>query len=198
MDDLFARFEPADVRDLIAQFPFAWLTAPGGGAQEAAQLPLLGEFDQGGTLCSLLGHIPRRHPLVESLREKTAALVLFRGPHCYVSPDQAGVSDWAPTWNFAQLSIEVEIEFVPHETSKALETLVAAMEAERAKSWELSALGDRYATLADRVIAFRAHTKRVVGRFKLGQDEQPEVRRSIIASLGDTPLAAWMTRFDRD
>lgn len=198
MTDLFERFEPVDVHDFIAEYPLAWLLASGGRANEAAQLPLLGEYDDGG-LVSLLGHIPRRHSLVPALGAKSAGLVLFQGPQAYISPDQAGIRNWAPTWNFMQLSIEVEIEFLPGKTGAALSALVQKMEKPCPNPWDAGELGDRYDVLEQRVIAFRAHVKRLVGRFKLGQDERPDVRDSIIRSLDDRPLASWMRRFeDRD
>jgi transcriptional regulator len=198
MTDMFERFEHADVGDLISEYPLAWLLSANGAAREAAQLPLLGEFGEAGALESLLGHIPRRHALVPALEASPAALVLFQGPHAYVSPDQAGVRAWAPTWNFAQLSIEVDVEFLADETGAALASLVDVMEAGRPEPWSAAELGDRYAALEQRVVAFRAHVRRVVGRFKLGQDERADVRESIIRSLGPAPLASWMRRFVRE
>jgi transcriptional regulator len=199
MADLFERFEPVDARDFIAEYPLAWLLATGGQANEAAQLPLLGEYGADDDLVSLLGHIPRRHPLVPALEARPAGLVLFQGPQAYISPNQAGIRNWAPTWNFMQLSIEVEIEFLPGTTGAALSALVHQMEKRRPNPWNVGELGDRYDVLEQRVIAFRAQVKRLVGRFKLGQDEQPDVRASIIRSLDDRPLASWMRRFeDRD
>lgn len=196
MTDLFERFEPVDVHDFIAECPLAWLLAAGGRANEAAQLPFLGEYGADDGLLSLLGHIPRRHPLVPVLEAKSGGLVLFQGPQAYISPDQAGIRNWAPTWNFMQLSIEVEIEFLPGKTGAALSALVQEMEQRCPNPWHAGELGDRYDVLEQRVIAFRAHVKRLIGRFKLGQDEPPDVRASIIRSLGDTSLASWMRRFD--
>lgn len=198
MTDMFERFEHADVRDLISEYPLAWLLGSAGSAREAAQLPLLGEFEESGGLRSLLGHIPRRHPLVPALDARPTALVLFQGPQAYVSPAHAGVRAWAPTWNFAQLSIEVEVEFLPDETGAALASLVNVMEAGRPDPWDAAELGGRYAALEQRVIAFRAHVTRLVGRFKLGQDERADIRESIMRSFGDTPLASWMERFARE
>jgi transcriptional regulator len=198
MTDLFERFEHADVRDLISQYPLAWLLGAGAKAREAAQLPLLGEFDGLGRLTSLLGHVPRRHDIVPALAASPAGVVLFQGPQSYISPDQAGLRNWAPTWNFAQLSIEVDVEFLDGETGGALASLVDVMESGRADPWDAAELGARYAALEARVVAFRAHVKRLVGRFKLGQDEHPDVRAAIVRSLGDTPLASWMQRFARE
>lgn len=198
MTDIFERFEDADVRDLIAEYPLAWLLGSDGVAAEAAQLPLLGEFGASGELKSLLGHIPRRHALVHALGKKQGAMVLFQGPQAYISPDQTGIRNWAPTWNFAQLSIEVDVEFLPGETGAALASLVGVMEAARSNPWSSGELGERYAALEQRVVAFRAHVRTLVGRFKLGQDERADVRESIITSLGTAPLASWMRRFVRE
>lgn len=195
MSDLFTRYETGDVRDLIAEYPLAWLCAAEGRADLATQLPLLGEYDEEGVLTHLLGHIPRRHPLVPAWEGDARTLVLFEGPHAYISPDQAGIRDWAPTWNFAQLSIEGELALLPEETGAALTALVEVMERGRANPWDISALGARYDGMAARVIGFRVRVTRLVGRFKLGQDESPEVREAIIESLGDVPLARWMRRF---
>lgn len=196
MSDLFTRYDPGDVRDVIAEYPLAWLCAANGRADLATQLPLLGEYDEEGALTHLLGHIPRRHPLVPAWQADARTRVLFQGPQAYISPDQAGRRDWAPTWNFAQLSIEGEVVLLPEETGAALTALVDVMERGRAEPWTISALGARYEGMAERVIGFRVRVTRVVGRFKLGQDEQPEVRAAIIAALGDSPLARWMRRFD--
>jgi transcriptional regulator len=196
--DPFVRHHDADVRDLIAEFPLAWVSAADGRADQTALLPLLGDYDGDGKLISLLGHIPRRHPLVSALEADARTMILFQGPQAYISPEQAGIEDWAPTWNFACLSIEAETRFIPEETDAALARLVDVMEQGRTAPWSSAALGDRYPSLADRVIAFRAQVRRVIPRFKLGQDERPAVREAIIGSLGDTALAHWMRRFDRD
>jgi transcriptional regulator len=177
----FALYDDDDVCDLIREYPLA--------------LPLLGEYDCGGSLTHLLGHIPRSSPLVEPLSRDGRALVLFQGPQAYISPDQAGVRNWAPTWNFAHLRIDTELQFLPEETGNAIVTLVTAMERDRPEPWTIAELGERYAQMEPRVIGFRAKVLSVNGRFKLGQDETPEVFESILRSLGDTPLAHWMRRF---
>jgi transcriptional regulator len=63
--------------------------------------------------------------------------------------------------------------------------------------WTVSELGNRYASLERGIIGFRARVTHVAGRFKLAQDERPEVREAIICSFGDVPLAWWMRRFVR-
>jgi transcriptional regulator len=187
----FNRYTAADVRDLIAEYPLAWVTAPGGAA---SLLPLLGEYAADGTLLRLLGHMARGNPLVTALGLVPRATILFAGPHGYVSPDHAGKRDWGPTWNFVELAITADLVFLPEATGEALDTLVDAMEHGR---WTSAELGARYDGMAAAVIAFRAHVVSMNGRFKLGQDESRPVFESIVRRHPDAALVRWMQRFDR-
>lgn len=192
----FERFGPADVRDLIAEFPLALLAVAAGSDAPASLLPLLGDFDEAGRLVELVGHMSRRNPLRAALEADPRAWVQVQGPQGYISPEQAGRRDWAPTWNYAQLWIEAQVAFTPEETGAAVRRLVETMEAGRAAPWGVDELGDRYAAMEGQIIGFRARVTRVHGRFKLAQDEAPETARAIIAATGDCPLARWMTRFN--
>ncbi len=195
---LFERFGGADVRDLISEYPLAWILPRDGEVREASLLPLLGEFDAQGRLTDIVGHMGRRNPLFAALSNDPRAVVLFRGPESYVSPEHAGKRDWAPTWNYAQLRIEAEVEFMPEETGAAVARLVEAMEAPRAAPWRSEELGDRYAQMERAIIGFRARVTRLTGRFKLGQDETPETLKTIIANLPDAAMARWMRRFNAE
>lgn len=194
---LFERFAPADVRDLIADFPLAQVRAVDADLPPSL-LPLLGDYDDSGRLTTLVGHMAARNPLVEALGRDGRASVLFRGPSGYVSPAHAGRRDWAPTWNYVQVDIDAVVEFTPEETDAAVRRLVDTMEAGRAAPWRVEELGERYRMMSTRIIGFRAHVSRIRGRFKLGQDEGPETLRRIIAAAPDPELARWMTRFNGD
>lgn len=198
MTAAFERFEAADVRDLIAQFPLAWVCTSGGRDFEASLLPLLGEYDASERLTGLLGHMARRNPLFAALTRDPRAVVLLCGPQAYVSPEHAGRRDWAPTWNYAQLCVEAEIYFEPEETGAAIRRLVQWMERTRERPWQVAELGERYAGLERQVIAFRAKVTKLRARFKLGQDETPATMRSIIDNLPDQAMTQWMLRFNSD
>lgn len=188
----FERFTDADVRELLAAFPLAWVVA--GDTAEASLLPLLGEYDASGRLVSLLGHMARRNPLFARLSDAPGATILVNGPQGYISPDHAERRDWGPTWNYAQLVIAAEIGFVPDESEAALAALVQAMEGDR---WSHRELGQRYAGMAGAIVGFRARVIHVSGRFKLGQDEAPAVFDAICRNHPDMVLVRWMQRFRR-
>ncbi|EJU10778.1 FMN-binding negative transcriptional regulator [Sphingomonas sp. LH128] len=196
VSELFERFDGGDVRDLIAEFPLAWVCAAAGGADHASLLPLLGEYDPEGRLTHLVGHMARRNPLYAALSSAPRALVLFNGPDGYVSPAQAGLDNWAPTWNFAQLRIEAEVTFEPDRTEEALDLLAARMD--DGTGWGRTMLGPRYTGMLEAIVGFRAQVTRVAGKFKLGQDERPETLRSIVARHPDPVLVRWMRRFNEE
>ena len=182
----------ADLTDLIAAYPLAWVVSQGGDEPAATPLPLMARVDAAGRIDRLIGHFARSNPQVELLRTSPRALILFQGPHGYMSPSWVSDRTWAPTWNYAVIRIEADVHFVPGLTDLALEDLVDQMEAQRPHAWSIAELGDRYATLRTRIIAFEAHVRRLEHRFKLGQDERPAVLRELLAHCEDPALVHWM------
>lgn len=194
---LFERYEPADMRALIEAFPLAWVCAGASGAI-ASRLPLIGIFDAAGNLVELIGHLMRSNPLYAALSDAPTATILFSGPDAYVSPEHAGLRDWAPTWNYAQLKIGAEVAFDDTLTRDSLTVLIDAMEAGRPHPWSIAELGPRFAGMLTRIIGFRANVTSISGRFKLGQDETPTTLATILGRLPDPDTAEWMRRFNRD
>jgi transcriptional regulator len=193
---VFNQFDHQDVRDLIAEYPLAWVCARNGAAEHASLLPLLGEYDENGRLIKLIGHLSRGNPLYTALTADPRALVLFRGPEGYISPADAGDRNWAPTWNYAQLRIEAEVSFEAISTKEAVTALTDTMESARPHPWEAAELGARYSLMTPRIIGFRAGVSRLCGKFKLGQDESLEILRAILANVREPALARWMKRFN--
>jgi transcriptional regulator len=185
MTDLSPRTEQDDVARLIASHPLGWIV-PRGAPGLASPMPLLLDGE------SLLGHLPRTHPLVDAFAADPSAVFLFLGPHGYITPEWLSDKDWAPTWNFALATITAEVEIDDALTDEALRRLVAHMERDRDQPWTVEAMGSRYARLRERVIGFRATITGCKLRLKLGQDESDTAFGEILAGLGDTPLARWM------
>jgi transcriptional regulator len=192
MADLFTRYSTSDVATLIASYPLAIICSFHNNFI-ASQMPMLLEQED-GVAKSLLGHFPKQNPHFEVLTNDPNALFIFHGPQSYVSPTDAGKSDWAPTWNFATVQIEAKVCFDDMLTDQSLEAIVEAMERERGTKWSTGDLGARYDSLRARVMGFRAHITNIRARFKLGQDESEAVFESIVANTGDTALTSWMRR----
>ncbi len=195
MSSSFEQWDDDDLADLVAAFPLAWII-PLADPAIATPMPMLLERDEDGKPARLLGHLPKAHPMVSPLAADPRALFLFQGPHGYISPAWLDTADWAPTWNFAIARVEASVAFDDGLTDEALRRLVGHMEKLHPSGWSIDALGDRYKDLKARVIGFRATISHVTARFKLGQDERPEIFEQIVSGLGGDPLAQWMRRFD--
>lgn len=195
MSDLFRPREDAQIADLIHQYPLAWVTARGATPAAASPLPLLADVDGEGRVVTLLGHMARSNPLVAALEADPRALILFQGPQSYISPNWAGERTWGPTWNYAVITIEAEVELRPDLNDHALERLVNAVEQNHQQPWKVAEMGPRYEKLVQYIVAFEAKVTRLDARFKLGQDERPEIFANILDALGpDDDLAGWMRR----
>lgn len=195
----FAPASEAEVTRLVREYPFAWLVTVTPAEFAATPLPLRPIVDGQGAVAGLLGHFARSNPHVELLRRAPRTLVLFLGPHGYVSSSWLGDRTRAPTWNSASAQFLVDIEFTedPVITGEILRDLVGAMEAGRARAWTQEEMGPRYERLLSGIVAFRAHIVERRVKFKLGQDERPSEYAEILRALeagGQPDLLEWMER----
>ena len=147
----------------------------------------------------LLGHFARSNPQVDMLRRSPRALAIFMGPHGYVSPSWMRDRTQAPTWNYATVHFEIEVAFDDSQaaTTSALERLVAHMERNSHVPWTAAELGSRYAALSKAVIAFRAKMLATQAKFKLGQNERPDVFQDILRGLRSTTGATLADAMER-
>src|SRR5262245_40355037 len=91
------REERAEVlHDLIRRNPFGTLVSNTPDGLFATHLPFLLDAERN----TLVGHMARANPHWRWL-DGTAALVLFQGPHAYVSPRWYATPLAVPTWNYA-------------------------------------------------------------------------------------------------
>lgn len=198
MNEAFAASGPQDIRLLVERYPLAWVqSCTDASSVQSSLLPLVGEYDGQGRLVALIGHLARHNPLYDALRGDSRANILFTGPQGYVSPEHAGLRDWAPTWNYVQMRIAADLQFDDALTGPSLDILINDMERIRPVPWCKEELGARYHQLAEAIIGFRAEVRSCAAIFKLGQDEQPQVLAHILSTHSDAVLVEWMTRFNR-
>jgi transcriptional regulator len=195
MNSKFKQWTNKDVVALIDGNPLALMVSASGTDFLMTPLPMLADTDADGSLVRLVGHmaLSNRHTAV--LRAHPRAHFLFLGPHGYVSPRLLSKRSWAPTWNYAIARVETDVTFRPEQIDHALRRLVARLEGGKPDAWSIEELGARYASLAQRIVAFDAEVRAVDATFKLGQDEKPDVFREILSGLESRELCEWMLRF---
>jgi transcriptional regulator len=167
-------FQPseAQIDDLVCAFPFASMVSAHGDSFLATPLPFL--LERNGRQATLFGHFARSNPHVEAIAKRPDAIVIFLGPHGYISPSWFSDRTQAPTWNYAIVQFNVRIKLMdsPQEAKEAVERLVTAMERGRPNEWRSADMGDRYERLIPHVVAFSADVLSTNAKFKLGQNER--------------------------
>lgn len=167
------------------------------GSPAATHLPLVVKDE--GEHGLLEGHFARANPHWKSLARKET-LVVFNGPHSYVSPTLYAEELSVPTWNYIAVHAYGKLSLVEDEAGKEalLAGLIQTNEPAFADKWKAMPDGFRRTMLAG-IVGFRIPIDRIEGKFKLSQN-RPEVdRRNVQAAHagGDADqqaLAAWMAR----
>ena len=100
-------FEVTDsstLHEFIDTYSFGTLVTVGGEQAIATRIPLILDRASGrhGTL---LGHVARANPQWRSFDGNRQCLVMFDGPHAYVSPSWYATSPAVPTWNYATVHV---------------------------------------------------------------------------------------------
>jgi transcriptional regulator len=188
--------------EAMRAYSFAILvgSAPGEGTGErtvATHLPLMVKDE--GEHGLLEGHFARANRHWQALAGRET-LVVFSGPHSYVSPANYVEPLSVPTWNYIAIHAYGTMELIEDEAGKdaLVKGLIAQHEPAYAERWLAMPEGFRRTMLAG-IMGFRIPIARIEGKFKLSQNRAAEERRNVHATqLAGTPdeqaLAAWMER----
>lgn len=192
--------------EAMRAYSFALLTGPQsppdhGAPLVATHLPLVVKDE--GPHGLIEGHFAKANPHWKALAGREA-LVIFSGPHSYVSPRFYTDPLSVPTWNYIAVHAYGTLELVEDEAGKdtLLAGLIDANEPAFAEQWRSSPEGFRRTMLAG-IQGFRIPISRVEGKFKISQNRAPEERKNVQAAHAEgTPdqqaLADWMKRLMGD
>ncbi|MFD0852143.1 FMN-binding negative transcriptional regulator, partial [Actinomadura adrarensis] len=181
-----------------------------GGVPVATHAPvLIEEPDKVGASFvghTLLGHMARVNPHWKAMETSPDTLVVFSGPHGYVSPGMHGEEPSVPTWNYASVHLTGTVELItdPDGMLAVVERTVREMESPRSPEWKPSeASRDVFERILKGVVAFRLRVRDETALFKLSQDQQDGVRDRIRDAFAEPSgpdanpaLAGLMTRVD--
>ena len=178
-------------------YPFAVLSMrDANGRMEAVHLPFMFTEAKDGSL-ELQAHLARANPLQGSFDGSHDAVVVFSGPHGYVSPSDYVSPGQVPTWNYSTVHASGKPQVVsdPEHSRHIVANLAAFLEPQPA-GWRMEMLeGDRRSGLLQGIVAFRMLVERLEGKLKLNQNKSPADIRAIAArqrELGNAELADMM------
>jgi transcriptional regulator len=150
----------------------------------ASQVPFLVER-RGGKLY-LLGHLARPNPQAAKLESGGDALVIFTGPHAYISPGWYATGPAVPTWNYATVHAYGAVRAIVDRTwlTDLLQRLSDRHEAQEAVPWRMQDLPQTFLSgMLNGIVGFEIAVSRLEGKFKLSQNRPAADRPRIIAAL---------------
>ncbi len=175
--------DPAELQAFMAANAFVTLVSQVGGELFASHLPVVVKDAPAGLLVE--GHLARANPHWHGFLEAAPeSLMIFSGPHAYISPRHYGARESVPTWNYQA----VHAYGVPCvlEDRERLESLMAALVASVDPSYQnqWDGLSKTYRSgMMKGVVAFEMRVTRLFGKYKLSQNRPRADRERVAAAL---------------
>jgi transcriptional regulator len=150
------------------------------------------------------GHMARANPHWQYLENNPRALIVFNGPHAYVSPSLYESKENVPTWNYIAVHAygAVKLAHDMPEKHAAQTRLIDALEPGYKPQFDEL----RPVYLQGRmsaIVAFEMSVERLEGKFKLSQNRPMADRRNVAKVFAEgndeqRAVAAWMRRVSLD
>lgn len=162
--------------------PFAIVVSAGEGSQFATHLPVLAAEAAGEI--HLRGHVARNNPHWKLLKQEHETLVIFHGPHAYISPSLYGSRESVPTWNYAAVHAygRARIFEEPQLLTEVLVETIAFFDQAYLDQWR--GLNENYrAKMLSNIVGFEIAVERLEAKFKLSQNRPKADQARVIQSL---------------
>ena len=168
--------------------PFAILISNNDARPFATHLPVT-LADDGGQLL-VRAHVAKSNPHWKML-EKQESLLIFHGPHAYISPALYEIHESVPTWNYATVHAYGEGRLLPADTDKqqVLAELISQFDSSYLQHW--NSFDEQYRSrMLNHIVAFEILVSRIEAKFKLSQNRTKREQENVIKALGTNPDSA--------
>jgi transcriptional regulator len=162
--------------------PFAILVSNADGVPFATHLPVL--IEEQGDQIIVQGHMAKANAHWKSMKEGEESLVIFHGPHAYISPSLYENHESVPTWNYAAVHVYGNpILFFDEESMQAtLHRMINTFEAVYMERW--SGFSEEYRRrMMKHIVGFNIKVKRLESKFKLSQNRTKLEQKQVIQCL---------------
>lgn len=174
-----------EIISFVKANPFGTLVCHDGTKPVATHIPFELELRDGKMV--LLGHVAYANPQWRLFDEAHPVLVMFQGPHTYISPSWYSQLN-VPTWNYTAVHMYGHITIIDGPRLKdALRQLVDRYESQPAR-------GATYDTLPEdfldremkKIVGFEIEIESVDGKYKMSQNRNDVDYHNIVERLAET------------
>ena len=178
---LYREEDPSRILEFLRQNEFAIVVAYDGTKPVASHL-LVEVFEEGEKLF-VNGHMSKANPLWKVFERKNEVLVIFQGPHTYISPTWYNHIN-VPTWNYQSVHVYGKPRLITdrEESYGVLKRLVDRYET--SGPYKMESLPPDFVEKEMRgVAAFQVEVTNIEASYKLSQNRDEESYRSIVSHL---------------
>ena len=179
------------IAEMIRSYPFGMLITSDQGRADVTHLPFMLQWDdKAHSEGKLISHIARANPQWKRFAQGEEVLVVFQGPHTYISPSWY-TNFGVPTWNYAAVHVRGTVRLIEDETSliAMLTALTETHEAAQPEPWAFDIDPERRAHLMSMLVGFEIDITDIQATFKFNQNRSEEDRTGVIAALSQSPDA---------
>lgn len=178
----FTEENEEEVFDFMNKNSFAIITGYDGDFPVATHVPL--HIKKEGGQIIFTGHMMKNTDHHKAFLQNENVLVIFNGPHCYVSASWYTKKEVASTWNYIDVHAKGKIKFTDEEgTKKIIEAITDKYETKESDAAFNKLSQDYVDRLVKAIIGFTIEISSIGNVFKLSQNHDLITRESIIEKL---------------
>ncbi len=171
------------------------------GVPFATHLPVIvsQRGDGAGAQVVIEAHVAKPNPHWRYMQARPEVMLVFQGPHAYMSPRVYPDLARVPTWNYLAVHAYGRVAFLEGEAKKdaLLKGLIALHEPEYAAQWR-GLEPEFQSKMLSGIVAFEITVDRIEAKFKLNQHRKEAHAAMQARYAAGTPneraLGVWMTR----
>ena len=167
----FRIVDEPEIEAFLQRYDFATMVSPAPETLIATHVPVVVKRD--GPRLVVLGHVAKANAHWKSMDGTIESLVIFHGPHGYVSPRWYANSPAVPTWNYAVVHAygRPQAREEPAFIEALLVDLVHRYEGSGSNAWRIEDLPVDYRSRQlSAIVGFEMPVVRLEAKFKLGQN----------------------------
>ncbi|MBX3415454.1 MAG: FMN-binding negative transcriptional regulator [Pirellulales bacterium] len=174
--------DTAQLHATMRSYSFATLVTQGARGLTATHLPILldANVEPHGRL---LGHMARANPQWRDITGE--ALVIFSGPHAYVSASWYETPGTVPTWNYVTVHAYGTLRLLedPASVHGILQRTATTFEAANQQPWTYDDSDPEFNQMLREIVGFEIEISRIEGKSKLNQNHPEERRWKVVSAL---------------
>lgn len=179
----FKMTDTTDKHEFIQEYGFGVVISADNGLS-ATHLPFVLKVNE-GEQGVLYAHCAKANTHWNTLQGQNV-LVIFTGPHAYISPSWYKTQPAVPTWNYTAVhAYGVASLLNPQDTLKAVDEVVKKYEPQLLVSRDIVTDQIKHKLLAG-IVGFKVELTTIEGQLKLGQNRSQEDQAGIYKTLSNS------------